>query len=282
MKNTLKMIGLLTLITFSFFYTDKVIEVIREEDKVMIELENVKDTYKIEPIDAIIDNNTIIPGLNGRNINIEQSYKKMKPNGIFNKNLLVYNTVSPKISLRLNKDKFIIKGNDTKPNISLIFILNNNKYLEKIEEILSNKDEVANYFVSYKYLIDNSIKIKEMSNREFYSYGDNGEYTPDNLLFSNNLISRISNNTANYCLASNRELSILKLCYENDLYTISPTIISTNSSYNTIKQNLNNGSIILLPMNQETIKELSIIIDYIKGKGLQIVPLSKLLSEELS
>ena len=33
MKNIIKMIGLFTLIGFSFFYTDKVIEVIREEDK---------------------------------------------------------------------------------------------------------------------------------------------------------------------------------------------------------------------------------------------------------
>ena len=50
-----------------------------------------------------------------------------------------------------------------------------------------------------------------MTNREFYSYGDNGEYTPDNLLFSNNLISRIRNNTANYCLAPDMQQKIIEL-----------------------------------------------------------------------
>ena len=49
-----------------------------------------------------------------------------------------------------------------------------------------------------------------------------------------------------------------------------------------VKNNLKSGSIILLELNQETLKELSIIIDYIKGKGLSISPLSKLLSEDLT
>ena len=83
-----------------------------------------------------------------------------------------------------------------------------------------------------------------MTNREFYSYGDNGKYTPDNLLFSNNLISRISNNNAIYCLALNMEEEILNLCKENNLYTITPNIIGKNNPYNNIKNNLNNHAYI--------------------------------------
>ena len=281
MRNFIKMIGLITLIVFSFFYTDKVIEVIREEDDIMVELQSVKDIYKVEPIDANIVSNTIIPGLNGRSINIEQSYKKMKYNGIFEKNLLIYDTISPDISIRTNKDKFIIRGHNNKQMVSLLFILNNDKYLNYIEKILSSKGVFVNYFISYKYLIDNSTKIKEMTGHEFYSYGDDGKYTPDNLLFSNNLISRISNNNAVYCLAQDMQTEILELCSKNDLYTITPTIIGGEKAYNAIKENLDSGSIILLTMNSETVKELTTIIDYIKGKGLKISPLSLLLSEEL-
>ena len=281
MKNIIKMIGLVTLIGFSFFYTDKVIEVIREEDKIMIELESVKDLYKIEPIDANVVGNTIIPGLNGQNINIEASYKKMKSNGLFNKNLLIYDTISPNVSLRMNNDKFIIQGNNNKQMVSLLFILDNDKYLSKIENILNTKDVIANYFVSYQYLINNSTQIKEMTNREFYNYGENGTYTPDNLLFSNNLISRITNNNAIYCLTTNMEQKVLNLCAENNLYTIVPTIIGNETPYNSVKENLKSGSIILFKMNNETVKELSTTIDYIKGKGFRIGGLSTLLSEEL-
>lgn len=281
MKNILKMIGLLTLIGFSFFYTDKVIEVVREEDKIMIELESIKDLYKTEPKDATIVGNTIIPGLNGKKINVEKSYKEMKNSGLFNKNLIIYDEIIPNITLINNKNKFIIHGQNTKQMVSILFVLDNNKHLKELETIISNEEIVLNYFVTYEYLMTYSTKIKEMPNSEFYSYDDNGEYSPDSMLFSNNLLSRIKNKEAIYCLSPNMDKKVLNLCSDNNLYTITPNIIGGKRAYNEIKTNLNNGSIILLSMNNETIKELTIIIDYIKGKGLEIVGLSKLLDESL-
>lgn len=281
MKSTLKMIGLFILIGFSFFYTDKVIEVIREEDKIMIELTSIEDTYRIEAVDATIIGNTIIPGLNGKVINIDDSYNKMKHLGIFDKNLLIYNDIVPNISITNNKDKFIIKGNNNKQMVSIIFILDNDKYLSDINKILDSKQVKVNYFVTYSYLINNSTKIKDIDH-EFYSYGDNGLYSNDNLLFSNNLLTRIKNNNAIYCLAKNMESSILDICSKNNLYTITPSIIGSINPYNTIKDKLTSGSIILLSMNKETINELSTIIDYIKGKGLKIDILSNLLNENLN
>lgn len=280
MGNILKMLGLFVLIGFSFFYSDKVIEVIKSEDKIMIELKEVEDSYKILPIDATILGNTIIPGMIGKNINIDESYKKMKVSGLFNKNLIVYDTVLPNISINNNKDKFIIRGNSNKNLVSIIFILDNDLYFDKINEIFNSKEAIANYFIDYNYLINNSTKIKETINHEFYSYGNKGEYTPDNLLFSNNLISRIKSKDTIYCLTDNMSNKVLELCSKNNLYTISPSIIGGSSPYITIKENLVSGSIILLNMNSETISELPTIIDYIRGKGLKIEGLSKVLSEE--
>lgn len=282
MKNIIKLIGLFALIGFSFFYTDKVIEVIREEDEIMIELTSVIDIYKVEPVNATIIGNTIIPGLKGRTINITKSYNKMKINGLFNKNLIIYDNILPNTSIENNKDKFIVKGNNNKQMISLIFILDNDKYFNTINNILNSKEVIANYFVDYTYLINNSTMIKEIENHEFYSYGDNGEYTPDNLLFSNNLLSRIRGNDAIYCLSSNINKDVLSLCSKNNLYTITPTVIGSINPYAMVKNNLSSGSIILLNMNNETINELSTIIDYIKGKGFKIGALSTLLSEELT
>ena len=279
MKSTLKIIGLFILIGFSFFYTDKVIQVIREEDKIMIELTSIEDTYRKEAVDATIIGNTIIPGLNGSVINIDDSYNKMKNLGIFDKNLLIYNDIVPNISITNNKDKFIIKGNNNKQMVSIIFIMDNDKYLDDINKILSLKQVKANYFVTYSYLINNSTKIKDIDH-EFYSYGDNGLYSNDNLLFSNNLLTRIKNNNAIYCLAKNMEENILNICSKNNLYTVTPSIIGNTNPYNTIKDKLTSGSIILLSMNKETMNELSTIIDYIKGKGLKIDTLSNLLSEK--
>lgn len=281
MKNIVKMIGLFALIGFSFFYSDKVVSVIKEEDKIMIELDSVKNVYKVEAMDASVVGRTIVPGINGRSININDSYKKMKSSGSFNKSLLVFDEVTPNVSIGNNKDKFIIRGNSNKQMVSILFVLEDDKYLDKIESILKSKDVVANYFVSYSYLIDNSMKVKEMDLAEIYSYGDNGKYMPDNLLFSNNLISRIRKSEAKYCLASDMEEDIIGLCSENNLYTITPNIVGGKNPYTMVKDKISSGSIILFDMNKETVEELAVIIDYIKGKGFKIDGLSALISEDL-
>ena len=282
MKNIIKLTGLITLIIFSFFYTDKVIEVIREEDSIMIELKELEESYKVNPVNASIVSNTIIPGINGKNINLDKSYKEMKSIGVVNKSMLIYDTIKPTISITNNKDKFIIKGNSNKQVVSLIFIIDNDKYLTNLETISKTRNITINYFIDYNYLINNTTKIKEMTNSEFYSYGDNGKYTPDNLLFSNNLITRISNNEANLCLDSTMSNDVIKLCSENNLYTITPSIVAFEDAYKTIKENVSSGSIILIDINKENINNLSTIIDYILGKGLKIEGLSSLITEELN
>lgn len=282
MKNIIKLTGLITLIVFSFFYTDKVIETIRENDSLMIELERVKDIYKIEPIEGKITKKTIIPGINGRKINLEKSYKKMKELGIFNNQLIQYDIVKPKNNLENNKDKYITKGNNNKQIVSIIFILKDDKYITRLEELLKSKEVTINYFVTYSYLVTNSTYITKLENREIYNYGENGKYTPDNLIFANNLISRITKNNAIYCLTKEQNKELINLCKNNNLYTILPNIIITNNPYQEVKDNLESGSIILMEINNDTVTELGIIIDYIRGKGLKIEGLSKLLTEELN
>ncbi len=280
MKKILKFTGLIILITFSFFYTDKVTSVIKENDSLMNEIKSEKNKYQIESIPGIIKNNTIIPGIDGRSINIDKSYKKMREAGIFNKDLIIYNKIIPKNNLENNKDKYIIKGNPNKKMVSIILTLNNNMYLDKIQNSINNKNAIINFFVDYKYLLNNSPKIKELNNIEVYNYGNNGEYTPDNILFANNLISRIRSNEAKYCLTTTKELDTIKLCSNNNLYTILPSIITSINPYTQVKNNIESGSIILMETNNNSVIELSIIIDYIKGKGFKIVGLSELLSED--
>lgn len=281
MKRIIKFTGLLTLILFSFFYTDKVVEVIRENDKLMIELEQVSDNYKVNAINGIISGDTIKPGINGKKVNIEKSYKQMKEKGIFDENLIKYDKIVPKINMSHNQNKYIIGGNKERNMVSIVFILDNKKYLKKVEDLSISKDVTINYFVTYDYLVDNSTNITKMTNSEFYNYGSDGEYSPDNILFANNLISRITDNEAIYCLTKYKNEKVLNLCSENNLYTILPNIIVKNDPYSEVKKSLASGSIILMEMDNDSTTELGIIVDYIRGKGYDVVGLSKMLSEEL-
>ena len=48
-KRIFKIIGLLSFFLFGFFYTDKVLEVIREEDSLMIQLKDVLTGIGVAP-----------------------------------------------------------------------------------------------------------------------------------------------------------------------------------------------------------------------------------------
>ena len=280
LKKIVQIIGLCSFILFSFFYTDKVMHVIREEDSILIELNEIKGSEEISSVDAKINHDTIIPGINGRAINIEKSYKAMKKIGVFQRQNIIYDEIRPDISIINNKDKYVVMGNPIKQMVSFIFILNNNKYFERIKAIVNRKNIVVNFLVDYDYLISNSTKIKELKTCEFYNFGNHGIYSPDNILFSNNLISRISSNNANICMVTKKDKSILDLCSHNDLYTVYPNIIIYDQPYDMLKKQLTSGSIILFYTEKDITDELNVIIDYVHGKGLKIVGLQELLSEK--
>ena len=63
------------------------------------------------------------------------------------------------------------------------------------------------------------------------------------------------------------------------MHTIYPTIITNNHAYNNIKNNITNGSLILLEPNTKTLNEFSQIINFIVSKGYKIVSLDQILSE---
>lgn len=277
MKNFFKIIGVLVLVFFSFFYTEKAITVLNEQDEIMIKLTEAKDKYKKDSVSAIIADDTIIPGIQGKEIDIDKSYKNMKKIGIFNSKLIEYKTINPDISINDNYDKYIIKGNNKFNNVSLIFKVDSDNEYEKVLDIIKYNNIKANIFIDYDYLSQNISNINKNDNYNYYSYGNKGKYTIDILIMSNNVINRKSNK-AIYCLNESKNKNNLKVCSENNVYSIMPSII--NASYSLVKNNLENGSIISFDINAKGINEINSIIDYINGKGYKIVLLDELLSED--
>ena len=269
---SIKLLGLLCLICFTFFYTEKIITVSINQDEIMIKLKEIEESYKIEPIDAIIKDNTIIPGNTGKTINLELSYKEMKKIGYFEESLIKYETIYPTISIYNNYDKYIIKGNPYQKNISLIYIINNDKTINDILNIIKQRNTTISFFIDSTFLNNNIDIISKLKDNEIYNYGNNGSYTKDNLIISNNIINNKSNNISNYCLFLNKDNKSIDNCQESKMLSIIPSI---QGNYNDIKNNLQPGSIILIKNTQE----LSSIIDYIKNKGYNIMPLSKVITE---
>ena len=163
MKNKpyLTVIGICLLTVFSFYYTNKLIEFSKSKDPIMIEIMKNKDDYNKLSIDALINNNYITPGSEGLEVDVDKSYTKMKKLGKYNDNLYVYDVVKPTISIKDNYNKFVINGNTTKKEVSLIFKVNDLKNIENINKILFNNNVSATFFIdcNIKYDDINILKI---------------------------------------------------------------------------------------------------------------------------
>ena len=99
MKNIFKYIGISVILIFSFFYTEKINDILIVNTELFNEIENNSDKYSAKYVNAQIEDDYIIPGLNGIEVDVFSSYYNMKDLEVFNDSFLLYNEISPVISI---------------------------------------------------------------------------------------------------------------------------------------------------------------------------------------
>lgn len=243
-------------VVFSFYFTDRIMLYIENKNPIMQNILDIKDNYYIKPVNAIINDNTIIPGISGKEINPHKSLLKMEEFGSFNETYLIYNKIKPEISLDNNKDKIIIGGNKLKRAISLIIEDNN------LVESYLNENNIK-YDIIAK--LDTNLKIK----REYINGENNEKKASDlNSLFNKNKIN------SKICLLN---YSNIDYCKKKKYFIVKDTL---NTSLNIIEviNKLESGDIILLK-NSFTIENLKILLKEINKLDLEIVYISDLIDE---
>ena len=283
LKKYMSYLGILMFACFSFYYTDRAADIVKRNDPIMKEIMKNKDSYKVKSVNAIINNDEIIPGINGIKVNIDKSYSEMKKYNNYNDSTYVFEEITPTISLMNNYGKYIVKGNSNKNNIALVFKIIDSSYIDKINNILIDKNIVGTFFIDGIIMEDNINSIIELVNNknEIENLGYDLEYSNDMFDWTNNLISSITKENPRFCYTEYKASEVIDLCKKNNMYTILPTINVSNYPFLSIKNNLENGSIISFSMNNEVIKELPSIISYIKQKGYNLVTLKELISENI-
>lgn len=278
MKNISRVFIILLLI-FSFYYTNKIIDFLKQQDPIMQEIKNKSDKYKIDAKDAKISDNSIISGRKGKEVDYNKTYSKMKQYGFYNETLTVLKEVKPNVSIDDNYDKYIVGGNKEKREVSLVFTVLKDTNINNILNILEKNKVAATFFIDGTYLENNISLLKSMKNHEIEILSYNNSY--DSSLFKTSIsyLENITNSKVKYCYTRDDNNKLLKLCSKNNLHTIKPSVYIKNNLYKNIKNNLDNSLIISLEINNYIEKELSSSIDYIKNKGYDIVVISELLSE---
>lgn len=277
-KKLFQIIGLMVLVCVSFIYTEKAMIVVREQDPLMIELNEKKDLYYKSPINASINGKNIIPGYEGIEVDVGLSYENMKKYGLYNESMLKFNTVIPNKSINNIFDKYIVSGNKQKNSVSLIFVLNKNDDISKIVEILNKNKVNATFFMEKQYIESNKeslVKIISMgSDIGHLNYGSDEE-----LLFSNKLVNSLGKKFE-YCYTDKDNKDLLNLCSSYSMHIIKPIIVSGSNMTIQVKKSLDSGAIFSFNVNKNLVDELDHIITYIKQKGYTITVISEHLNEK--
>lgn len=274
LKKIFKISAVLLLVGFSFFYTEKVTLIARNSDPIMRAIKKEESNKKVSNVNPVINNDEYIMGINGCEIDVDKSYSKMRSVGEFKEELIVMKETSNDKDLT---DKYVIGGNNKEKKVSLIFIVNKD-IDSNLTNYINDKNLKVNYFIDGKYLEENMITVKFLSeNSNIYYLGENEEYSDENMLYHNNLISMNGSNEPKYCFTSYKDNNTLKLCNDYDMVTIKSDIIKDNI-YKRIKDKLNNG--VIFAIDSDNTDEIKVSINYILSKGYNIISLEDLLSEK--
>lgn len=280
LKKIYPVILTLLLIYFSFYYTNKVVGLIQSKDPIMVKISEEKSKYEVKAVDAKVDNKNITPGRNGKVVNINESFKKMKSYGEYNDELYVFDEVEPSISMDDYYDKYINLGRNDSNNVSLVFKLDKDYSIDEVLKILKDNNVTGTFFVDGILLKNNKDEIssivKNGNEVEILSY----DYSYDKLYFEDSLhkLFDITKKEPKFCYADYDKKEVLELCDRLGLHTIIPTINTDINSFGLVKDKLQSGSIIGLKASPNN---LNTIINYIKQRGYNLVTLENLLLEQL-
>lgn len=257
MKDFYKYFGIVAIMLFSFYYTEKIALMMRKKDPIYETINVFAEDSNTKSINATIKNNTIIPGINGLTVNIDKSFQKMKSFGAFNKYYLIFEQIKPEISLEDNKDKIITKGNSKKKSVALI---------------LEETGEISEYLKKIEVNASILITTESFQRDSFLEQINNDskkEKEVDSLLDSikqNKKICIINNYNENQCRKNNK-------------YLVKPSLELTNYNIASIKGKIESGDIILIKKGV-TLNDVKILLQQIYYKGLEPTNLSSLILEE--
>ena len=195
MNRYIKVCGIIALMIFSFYYTEKVALYVQNNTPLKKEIIAYKKNNVVSSVNAEIDGKYIIPGINGIIVNVDKSYLKMKAYNVFSESKLIYDQVKPDISVINHKDKIIKQANTRKNAVSII--INNDS---KFSDYLDNND------ISYDYINKTNycIKISDVDCKNVNKY----TVEPTIILNSQNFLKSVNKITKGYIIYLDESLNL--------------------------------------------------------------------------
>ncbi|WP_066288896.1 polysaccharide deacetylase family protein [Bacillus sp. FJAT-29937] len=277
------------------------ISVSKQKDPLYKEITERAIDYNIPPQDAKIDRVwKAMPGLNGIQVDIGASYKKMKADGEFKDEKLVFKQIQPKIQLKDLPPSPTYKGHPEKQMVS--FIINvawGNEYLTDMLTTLKKHNVSASFFLEGKWAQKNP-ELAKMIEEAGHEIGNHSYSQPnmakiptsimkEEIQKTNEVIQAITDKPVQWFSppsGSFREETI-QIALQEGLRTVLWSVDtadlkkpSEEELLNRVMGKVHNGAIILMHPTSPTEKSLDQLIIQLKNRDFQIGTVSDLLSSD--
>ena len=257
LKKYYQYFGLALIMVFSFYYTEKIALIVLDKNPLMEEIHTFCEDYEVDSVDAVIQGDYIIPGINGLEVNARESFYGMQELNVFNEYYLVYDQVTPEVSIEDHKDKIIKQGNAKLKQVSLI---------------LSSENDISEYLKNNQYKADLLANLENYNRNSYFEVINNETDAFDSLENTLNL----NKENKHICVLGDGNYEV---CLKNKNYLVEPTLKLSATNYIDVKNHLNSGCIILICDNAK-LEDVKLLLKEIKYKGYDVVYLSELISEE--
>ncbi|PKG24892.1 polysaccharide deacetylase family protein [Niallia nealsonii] len=271
------------------------------KDPLYEEIQKKAKSYNIAPEDAKIDPVwKAIPGINGLEVDVDASYKKMKTSGAFKEKNLVYKQLKPSVHLEDLPPSPIYKGNPNKQMVS--FIINvawGNEYLPDILASLKKHHVKASFFLEGRWTKKNPELAKmivdaghEVGNHS-YSHPDMSKISSaqinQELKKTNDVIEATTGKTVTWFAPPSGSYTneVVNIASQHKMGTLMWSIDtidwrkpSKEELINRVVEKVHNGAMILMHPTESTTSSLDQLIEQIQEKGYEINTVTELLSEE--
>ncbi|RDW17792.1 polysaccharide deacetylase family protein [Oceanobacillus chungangensis] len=273
----------------------------KKEDALYQEILEKQSNYHEEPQDAYIDDVwKKTPGRNGRAVDVDKSYEKMKDVGVFDDSLLVYKQIEPEISLSDLPASPIYRGHPEKKMVSLMINVSwGTEYIPTILKTLQENKVKATFFIEGKWAKENAELVK-MIDEQGHIIGNHAYNHPDMARISNqkiveqiaqtnDILSAITGKTPKWFAPPSGSFNeqVVQSAYNLKMETILWTVDtidwkkpSVSVMMNRVNSKLHPGATILMHPTQVIAEGLDLLIKSIKENEYRIGTIDKLLSND--
>ncbi|MFC4023104.1 polysaccharide deacetylase family protein [Oceanobacillus longus] len=272
-----------------------------QSDTLYMEIEENSKILFQKPQNAYIDEVwKKTAGRNGLKVNVDKSYEKMKSNGIYDESLLVYEQITPEITLSDLPASPIYRGHPEKKMVALLINVSwGEEYIPEILSILKENKVKATFFVEGKWGKANAELVK-MIDEQGHVIGNHAYNHPDMAKLSaqqninqidqtNQILKAITGKKPKWFAPPSGSYNdqVIQSAYNLNMETILWTVDtidwknpSVSVMINRVKEKLHPGATLLMHPTSSTTNGMHQLIKLIKDNGYKIGTIDLLLSED--